>query len=276
MDYCFLNGDILSLQEARIGIDDIGVLRGYGVFDFLRVYNGEPFLFKEHMERLRNSASLLGLSVPYPEEDIKETIYSLIEKNQKKDANVRIVLTGGKAISGIDPDTENPTFFILMEEATLIPKEWIKEGVKLVSMEYKRPLPEAKTLDYLVPVRERKRMKEEGAVEILYFYDDLILEGSTSNIFLVKEEKIITPHEGVLRGTTRNFVIELAKKEGFEVEERDVKVEELEEAGEVFLTATNKEILPVSQIDDKGVGEGPGKVNSLLLKKFKEKTGSTT
>ncbi len=266
-----MNGEIIPLKEASLELNDIGVLRGYGVFEFLRAYNGKPFLFEEHMKRFENSARSLFIEPPFPKEEIKDVIKRLIEKNGKKDVNIRIVLTGGKAINGIEFDPTNPTLFILLEEVIPIPRSSLEKGVKLISLEYKRNIPSAKTTEYLVPIKERDRMKKEGATEVLYIADGKVLECSTSNFFLVNEKKVITPAKDILMGTTRGFVLDIAR-EFFDVEERDVKVEELGSAQEAFITATNKEVLPVTLVDDKTIGDGNvGPVASLLVNEFKKR-----
>jgi len=272
MEYCFLNGEIIPLKEASLGLDDMGVLRGYGAFEFLRAYNGNPFLFKEHMNRFERSAHLLSLKLPLSHDKIKDIIEHLIEKNGKKDVNIRMVLTGGKATNGIEFDPENPTFFILLEEVVSISQASLEKGVKLVSLEHQRKLPSAKTTDYILPVKERKRMKEEGATEILYTSDGVILECSTSNFFLIDEGKVITPAKNILMGTTRKFILNIAR-DFFDVEERDqIEIEKLESAQEAFITATNKEILPVICVDDTIIGNGKvGSVTSFLMRKFKER-----
>lgn len=268
--FCFLNGKILPLSEAKVGIDDIGLLRGYGIYDGLAAFRGKPFRFSDHWERFLSGAHILNLNVPVTEEKAEKVIIELLEKNEfgKERANIRMILTGGKTISGIEYDFENPTFYILAEKWEQLPQNLYEKGAKLVTYRHMRELPEYKTTNYIRAANLQGFKKEEGAVEILYVYDGEVLECATSNIFIVKNKTIITPDENVLKGITRKVVLKLAANK-YKTEERPVKEEELKVADEVFITSSFKDVLPIAAIDDFEIGGGKvGDVTKGLMGEF--------
>lgn len=267
--YCGLNGKIVSNGKLILPINDLGVLRGFGIFEFLRTYNGRIFLAKEHLTRLEKSAKLLGLPLPYTRQEITEQIETLIKKNKMSEANIRIIVTGGPTNDAISP-IGKPNFFILVEKQTEWPKSVFINGVKLITFNHCRELNCAKTLNYLTAVKLQSLRKQKNAFEILYVSCDLVLECTTSNFFIVKNNTLITAKNNVLLGTTRNFTIKLAKKFNLKIEERDLKIAEIKTADEAFLTATNKEIVPVVKIDNTKIGNGKvGPICKKLLAEFR-------
>lgn len=272
MQYCYLNGKIVPLEKALIRIDDIAIFRGYGVFDFLRTYNGKPFLLQEHLLRLKNSARALSLRVPISDKEVEEIVFKLLKKNKMQDAQVRIILTGGQTINGMGYDATKPTFAILIEPLALPPTECYIKGGKLMTNTHMRHFPTSKTISYLNTIALNAEKKKQGAIEVLYLFHDYVLECSVSNFFLVKGNKVITPKENVLLGMTRNLLVDLLAKD-FTIEERDIHVSELKDADEVFITATNKEVLPIVQIDDMKIGNGKiGEKTKKIMQLFADYT----
>ncbi len=275
--YCYLNGKIVPAAKARVHPEDIGFLRGYGVFEFLRTYGERPFLCGEHIKRLKNSAKLLNLKLPLSEQELKTAINKIISKNGFKNSTVRIILTGGKTKDGMTFDS--PSLLILAGEFKHPPAGLTEKGIKLITLEHQRELPEAKTLNYVSAVRlYNARAKKEGAFEILYTHNGRVLECSTSNFFIFSEKiskggksaVLVTPKKGVLKGVTRNLVVRLAR-EKFKVEEREIETSELKSAKEAFITATNKEIIPVARIGARKIGNGKvGENTEILMKMFKD------
>jgi len=267
--YCFFNNKIIPVKKIRISPNDLGILRGYGVFDFLRTYDGKPFLLKEHLIRFRNSAKTLNIEVPYGDEKIAEIIHKLLRRNKVKDVNVRIVLTGGPSHDA--KTITSPTFYILIEEIHDLPKEYFIDGIKVITVNHKRENPGAKTLNYMKAISIGIERESEGAYEIVYAPEGNVLEATTSNIFIIKNGALITPKDGILIGTTRNFVIDIAK-EMFEVIEKPIIIDELYSADEVFLTATNKEILPVTEVNDRIIGNKKvGENTKKLIEMFRNR-----
>ena len=261
--YCYINGKIVPLEKARISPKDIGLLRGYGVFDFLRTINGKTFLCEEHIERLRNSAKLFKIKLPVDDDELREITDKLILKNGFKESSVRFVLTGGETRDGMD--FNSATLLILVEKSKTPPAKLYKTGVKLITLEHKRELPKAKTLSYISAVRlYNSDLKKEKAFEILYTDNGRVLECSTSNFFIFRGGELITPKNDVLLGVTRNLVLKLARRD-FKIREREIKARELRFADEAFITASNKDILPVVNIDGKTIGNGKVGENTQKL-----------
>ena len=242
----FLNGKIVPESGLKLPAKDLAILRGYGVFDFMRTYNNKVFLFDEHFKRLSSSAELMGLKLPYGRNYIERKITELIRLNGIRNPNIRIVLTGGCG-------KEN--MFVIIEKSHAIPDKNYHNGIKLISQEYLRDFPEAKTINYANLYKQRASMDKKGAFEVLYHSGGKLLECSTSNIFIFKNNQLITPNKNILMGCTRNFVIELARND-FKAIERDIRHNELKSAQEAFITATNKEIMPVVKIDGNNIGDG--------------------
>jgi branched-chain amino acid aminotransferase len=270
-NYCCFNGKIVPANSALICPDDLGVLRGYGVFDVMKTVNGKIFLFGEHFKRLSDSADYLGVELPVKKTEIETIIKKLISKNKINQASIRIALTGGRSADAMRFDSQTPTFYILVSEFKPLKKELFKNGIKLATVNRGRDMAEIKTTNYIAAVKNiNERQKKEKFFEILYVSNGIVLEASTSNFFAFIGGKLIAPKDNILKGITRNLVIKLAKKE-FEVEERELKIDELNLATEAFITATNKDTVPVVQIDDKKIGDGkPGKNTKRLMEIFEE------
>lgn len=270
-DYCYLNGKILPFDKAFLNLDDLGALRGYGVFEVLKTVNSRIFLYDEHFERLKNSAAYLGIKIPLKKSEIEEIIKKLIFKNKIKQATIRIVLTGGRSPDAMIFNPKTPTFYILVSEYKALNEKMFKNGVNLKTVFYARDFSEFKTTNYIEAVKIiNGKQKKEKFFEILYVKDGKILEAATSNFFVFLGDTLITPRDFVLKGITRNLVLKLAEN-NFDIEERDLKIEELPRVSETFISATNKDILPVVKIDNKIIGEGkPGKNTIRLIEVLKE------
>ena len=249
--------------------DDLGVLRGYGVFDVMKTVNGKIFLFDEHFKRLSDSADYMGVRLPAGKKEIENVIKKLTSKNKIKQASIRIILTGGRSANAMHFDSKTPTFYILVSEFRPLKEELFKNGAKLATVNRGRDMAEIKTTNYIAAVKNiNERQKKENFFEILYVSNGTVLEASTSNFFALVGGKLVAPKDNILKGITRNLVIKLAKKK-FEVEERELKMNELNLAAEAFIVATNKDIVPVVQIDDKKISDGkPGKNTKRLMEIF--------
>ncbi|QQS61556.1 MAG: aminotransferase class IV [Candidatus Moraniibacteriota bacterium] len=268
----YLNGEYVSLDVPALHLRDLGFLRGYGVFDVSRVFEGKIFRHKEHWHRLKKSAQILGLSLPITQQEhgiIIQKLLSLNEKNNKDALAIRTVLTGGVSEGGFLPEGKE-TFSILIEDVHVLPITNYTYGVSLETLEHKRYFPEAKTIDYITPIAFRKKYPEKKDIfEILYVWEGRILEASTSNISIVKNGSIFSPKEDVLGGITRLVALQIAQAGNISVYEENVSLEQFFDADEVFITASNKKIVPVISVDGKKIGEGvPGKITKFLLKEY--------
>ena len=265
--FCFINGEILPSEKAVIGVDDLGLTRSYAVFDFMRTYNGKPFLIKDHLARLRNSGNSLHLSLNYTDDEISEFVAELLSKNEIKEAGIRFLLTGGNSIN--NTSFEKPNFIIVLEDLPSYPNEYYTNGVKLITYEYQREVAASKTTDYLNALRLSPIIKNANAFDMLYYFGAEVLELTRNNIFIVKDKTIITPKENVLLGITRKHVIELAQGQ-FSMEERKITLPELWAADEVFVTGTTKKIIPVNRIDHVIYSKSPGEITKKMMQLFND------
>jgi len=266
---CYFNGKICDLKDVRISPYDIGLLRGYGVFDVMCTANGKPFLFDEHFARLKKFAKEIKLELPFSREEFGRILNKLLKANGFKKSTIRTVLTGGPSSNAYVPDGK-PTCFILIEKFAPLPKEAYEKGMGVVTLGFGRQFPEIKITNYLEAIRNQDIKNKKGAAEITYIQDGKVLENSTSNIFIFKGDILVTAKDGILRGATRNLVVKLAKKR-FKVEEREVSEKEFREAREVFMTGSNKDVVPVVKIDGKKVGDGKvGKNTKAIMELFRE------
>ncbi len=269
--YCFLNGKFIKESDAKISINDIGLHRGFGIFEVLRTYNGKAFLLDNHLKRLVNSSKEIGLKVPFTNKEIAGFIDKLIIKNKHKDSLIKILVTGGESEDGITLGSKS-TFVILDKKLKEPGKELYKKGVKLITFEHERIIPSAKTLNYLQLIKSQKNLKKERALTLLYVSKGKVLEGSTCNIFIFKGKKLITPKDGILKGITRELTINLANKV-FTVVQKEVKIKDLLSSDEAFITSTTKGIVPLVKVDNYTIGNGkPGKNTEKLIKIFDEYT----
>ena len=264
---CYVNGEIKPAEEGVIGISDLSVQRGYGVFDYGRTYNGKLFHFEENLKRFRSSASELHMVPPVSDMRIREIAEELIEGSDLRTPAVRMILTGGYSET-----LDAPNFIIIAEELPTYPNEIYEEGVRIIKYEYQRELPHIKSINYLNAIRLEPLKRERNASDILYHSAIGITECPRNNFFVFMGDTLVTPSDGVLHGVTRNIVLKLAAPY-FRVEERRVDVEELGTADEAFVTSTTKGVLPVTEIDDSAVGEGKvGERSRTLMRLLDEYT----
>ena len=257
------------VTDPTLSLFDLSVIRGFGIFDFLRTYHKKPFKLSEHVDRLFRSARQLGITVPKTKSQIEKIVLAGIRKSSYPECIARIVVSGGVSPDGISK-TENSTFAVLFIEAHDFPKSYYTQGVKIISREFERAFPQSKSLNYLTAVNVLPEAKKENAVEVLYTnHNGHILEGTTSNFFAVIGGKLVTPKKEILFGITRGVVIELAEKLKIPVIETDLLYSQIPLFDEAFLTASNKEVMPVVKIDDQRVGNGKvGKTTEQLIESY--------
>lgn len=261
------NNLIIDHDKAYAHVSDLALLRGYGVFDFFRLVGLQPLFFDDHLERFYNSASQLRLTCPVSKEELKALILKIISINKIQNSGIRMVLTGGESPNGYS--IGNPTLFVINEPINPLPENHFTEGIKLITHEYLRDIPEVKTINYLMGIYNLPKIHEQGATDQLYHWNGKISELTRSNFFIVDQNgTIATPGNGILKGINRAHVLQIAKSK-YDVEERDVHLDELKNCKEAFITGTTKKVMPVRQVDDIVIGNGPlGKVTSDLQKLF--------
>lgn len=267
---CFLNGQLLPLKDAKIGIFDLGVLRGFGIYEGITSFDGKPFHYDAHWDRFERSAKPLGLRIPFSKDEVREAMRTLIARNAPgQRATLRMALTGGLAEGGIEHVPGRETLFITAEPAVPLPPELYGNGGTLITYEHERFMPEAKTIHYITAVTLQGKRKAAGAIEILYTSKGDMLECATSNAMIVKDGAVITPKDRVLPGITRLVTLELAREAGIPVEERPVSMDEVFAADEFFMTSSFKDIVPIVSIDGKAIGNGaPGPLTRRLMELF--------
>jgi branched-chain amino acid aminotransferase len=264
----FFNGKIQPIESTFMQINDLGLLRGYGLFDYFRTYNGRPFQWDLYWERFVNSAKILRIPVPIQKDEAFGVVNELIKLSNLEDLAIRIVLTGGYSENGIS--SKSPNLLIVSEEIHPVKPEEYNNGIKIIAYDYLRDLPELKSTDYKHLMILQSDIKNAGSTDVLFMKDGEISELSRSNVFHFEGDKLITPARNILKGITRRTVIELARPH-FEVIERPVKVNEFVNADEIFTTSSTKRILGIVQIDDEVIANGRvGEKTKFLMRLFDE------
>ena len=264
--FVWVNDSLIPSDEANLNIADLAVQRGYGIFDFFKTIDGQPVFLEDHLDRLFRSAVLMRLELKQSRDEIRSKIKRLIESNNLNDSGIKVILTGGFSPDGFNIAEPN---LIISQQGFQIPRTMSEKGVSILTHEYQRQFSNAKTLDYLQAIWLQPILKEKKADDVLYYSDGLLRECPRANIFIVtKDQKVLTPESGMLKGVTRKHVLEISGAM-YVTEARDVSLEELRNAGEVFITSTTKNILPVVQVDGYGIGDGnPGEVSRTLAKEY--------
>lgn len=270
MNIYYVDGEFTPEDRASIPVNDLGVIRGYGVFDFLRTYNMRPFFLEEHIRRLEASARLIELAMPATRREIYGITLETLSRNRGNmaEAEIRIVVTGGMSPDGITPQGAS-RLLVMVAPHHSYPAEWYRDGAAVVTIPDERYLPGAKTTNYIPAILALSRARRQGAVESIYIdRNHRLLEGTTSNLFAFIGDRLVTPGASVLPGITRKVVLGLAGME-FQVEVRDIHRDEVRLMDEIFLTSSNKEVLPVVSMDALPVGGGiPGPRTRRIMERF--------
>jgi branched-chain amino acid aminotransferase len=245
------------------------------VFDFLRTYNGTPFKLREHLLRLERSANAIWLDLSHTLDEIETIIHDTFQRNNLPEANIRIVVTGGVSTDGITP-VDKSGLIVLVTPTRTYPVEYYEQGVKVITVEIERYIPGAKTINYIPAIMALEQARTAGAVEALYVdRHQYILEGTMTNFFIFQGNQLITPKDNILPGITRAVVLELAQGR-FEIVKRPLTFDDLLRADEAFISASNKEIMPVDHVNNGQIGNGlPGPNTRRLMKDFHEYTWSS-
>ncbi len=273
MNVFYVAGEFLPENEAVISVNDIGLLRGYGVFDFMRTYNRRPFCLEDHISRLANSARLIDLALPCSESEVSDITMKTLERNpDHAEANIRLVVTGGISPDAITPSNKTK-LLVMVTGLHHCPAEWYQKGAAVITTNDERYIPDAKSTNYIPGILALSRARQQGAIESIYVdrYGH-ILEGTTTNFFAFIGDKLVTPGASILPGITRKVVLKLVQGE-FDVEIRDIHRDEMRLLDEVFLTASNKEVVPVVRTDDRIIGDGkPGERTRRIMQLFADYT----
>lgn len=275
MDIYYVNGQFVADEKAQISVNDLSVIRGYGVFDFLRTYNGIPFHLDAHLERLERSARLIGLKMPHPKAEISEIVLATLARNHHQESNIRIVVTGGLSSDGITPG-DSPRLLVMVTGVKPMPAEWYTKGAKVITSHVDRFIPGAKSINYIPAILCQAEARSQQAMEAMYVdRNGFVQEGTTSNLFAFINDKLITPPcDRVLPGITRQVVLDLAKS-AFSIVERQLHKDEIRLFDEALLTSSIREVVPITAIDSVKIGSGkPGIRSQKIMQLFRDTTNA--
>jgi len=264
----FLNGQFVDEDSLLVSVRDLGYARGYAIFEFMMTHNGRPFMLEKYMDRLFRSSEAVSLDLPWSKGQISDWVMQTLGANKSIQGEkvIRVTISGGSSF-GLAP-AEVPTIAIVIDARfPHIPGDYTN-GVHVLLSEFERYVPQAKTNNYIEAVRQFRAAPSE-IDEIIYHSGGMIREGTMSNLFAVIGGSLVTPETGILEGITRDVILnELSLS--VQAEARDFSVEDLLGASEVFITATGKEIMPVTKINNVPVGDGSvGRITKEVATEFR-------
>ena len=261
----YLNGKFLPIDEARVPVLDRGFIFGDGVYEVIPAYARQPFELDGHLERLEASMAGIGLTNPHSRAEWAKLVSEVIAKNEPQNQAVYLQVTRGVAPRDHPfPKGVAPTVFMMAGPLKPVPTEQIENGVAAVSLVDNRWLRcNLKTTSLLANVLLRQAAVEAGAAECVLFRDGFLTEGSASNIFAVKAGKVLAPPKSnlILPGITYDVILDLAREGGVPVDVRPIPEDEARGADELWLSSSSKEVLAITTLDGKPVGNGrPGPI----------------
>ncbi|MCS7191417.1 MAG: branched-chain-amino-acid transaminase [Armatimonadetes bacterium] len=275
----WINGELVPKSQAKVSVFDHGFLYGDGVFEGIRAYNGKVFMLDEHIDRLYESAKSICLVIPLEKEQMKKAILQTLKVNGLLNAYIRVVVSRGEGDLGLDPrKCLKPNIVIITDKIELFPDELYERGIEIVTVSVRRNSPQSlnpnlKSLNYLNNILAKIEATNAGKPEgLMLTLDGYVAEGTGENIFIVKRKELFTPpaYMGILKGITRQVVIELAKEMGYPTNETVLTLHDVYNADECFLTGTGAEIVPVVKVDGRIIGDGfPGTVTKSLIQRFR-------
>lgn len=275
MSIGYVNGRFVDLNEPVIPIDERGHQFGDGVYEVIRVYNKKPFMLREHLERLKTSAEAIKLKLDQTLEQYEQLIKEAIEKSALTDCDVYLQITRGVAVRNhLFPDVSVSTT-MTVRPAKQLPRHLRENGVSAIFHDDERWANcYIKSLNLLPNILAKQTAHEKGSYEAILVRDEYVTEGSSSNVFIVKNGTIYTTplSKHILSGITRMAVKSIIKTEGLTLVEEKFTKEDVLESDEVFITSTTSEILPIVTVDGQKIGTGkPGEIATTLYQKFQEK-----
>jgi branched-chain amino acid aminotransferase len=277
----YLDGKFVDESEAKISVFDHGLLYGDGVFEGIRVYQGNVFRLDEHLERLEYSAKALLLKMPWSRKEIADATLETCRQNGLTDGYIRLVVTRGVGDLGLSPWLcPVPSIFIIASKIALYPAEHYTSGLSIVTVPTRRinsaALPPAvKSLNYLNNILAKIEARQAGALEAIMLNDQgYVAECTGDNIFIVHKGVIFTPaaSQGALKGITRSAILDIAIELGITLKEVDLTRYDVWNADECFLTGTAAEVIPVVKLDGREIGSAkPGPITQRVLESFRRR-----
>ncbi|RAR40808.1 branched-chain-amino-acid transaminase [Paenibacillus sp. MDMC362] len=278
--WIYLDGEFVTKENAKVSVFDHGFLYGDGIFEGIRIYNGNIFKCKEHLDRLYDSAKSIDLVIPLAYDELLEAMAETIRRNDMRNGYIRFVVSRGAGNLGLDPRRcPKPTVLIIVEQLAIYSEEAYLNGLKAVSVAQRRNIPDAlnpkiKSLNYLNNILVKIQSNFAGADEaIMMNAQGYVTEGSGDNIFIVKNGVVTTPpcYLGALEGITRQAIIDLCDKLGIKLKEEPFSMHDVYIADEVFFTGTAAEVIAAREIDGRMIGKGQaGPITLQLLEEFRK------
>lgn len=267
--YSFFNSEFLPADKTYIHVSDLATQRGYGIFDFFKVVNGRPLFLDDYFDRFYRSAEAMRLTLWLSRPELEKVIRELIAKNGQPDCGIKMILTGGYSPDGYE--IASPNLIVTQHTLSMPGPAVIEKGIKVITHEYVRDIPHVKSINYIMGIWLQKQMKDQQAADVLYHMNGDVSEFPRCNVFIVKDDNtVVTPKDRALHGITRKNILSLSGKR-FDIEEAKVRLTDVLNAREVFLTSTTKRIVPIVQVDDKIIGGGkPGQITIALLEQLLE------
>lgn len=271
----YLNGQKVDYENAKISIEDRGFQFGDGLYEVIHVYNKRFFHLDRHLARLQQGAEEIYLNLDFGLSNLENICRRAVKESGYDDALVYIQVTRGSAVrQHAFPHNTSCTWLVIVRECKGNPPEFYENGVTCITVPDERwGRCNIKTVQLLANCIAKEKAKRAGAFEAIFHKDGSVIEGSSSNVFIVKDNKLIThPADNkILNGITRGVVLEIATREKLEYAEQVFSLDELFDADEIFLTGTTTEIMPVVKVDGKIIGDGvPGSLTRLLQKYYKK------
>jgi branched-chain amino acid aminotransferase len=274
----WLDGKWYDRDTATVSVYDHGLLYGDGVFEGIRIYGGKIFRLAEHLERLYDSAHAIWMTIPMPRDEMATVTEEAVRRSGITEGYIRHLVTRGVGDLGLDPrKCPRPSVIIIVDTIKLWPEEVYETGLKVVTAGTPIPQreslsPRVKSLNYMAHILAKIEGAQAGADEVLMLDSaGSVAEGSGQNIFVVKHGVISTPpiYAGILKGVTRDVVIDLARGAGYEVRETMLNRYDVYTADEAFFTGTAAELVGIRQVDGRLIGAGKsGPVTRDLRTRF--------
>lgn len=280
----FLDGHLVDKADAVVSVFDHGLLYGDGIFEGIRLYDGNVFRLDEHLERLEYSAKALMLTIPMTRAELAEALCETCRVNGLTNGYIRLVVTRGVGDLGLSPWLcPKPSVIIIADKIALYPAEHYEKGLAIVTVATRRMSPAAlspaiKSLNYLNNIMAKMEARQAGALEAIMLNEQgLVAECTGDNVFTVHKGKIYTPsaQQGALRGITRDAIFAIAKELDIPMQEHELTRYDVWNADECFLTGTGAEVIPVVKLDGRQIGAGaPGPIFKRVLESFRARVRS--
>ena len=277
----YIDGKFYPKADAKVSVFDHGFLYGDGIFEGIRLYEGNVFRLEEHLERLEMSAKAIMLQLPWTRKEIADIVCESCRRNNLTDGYIRLIISRGVGDLGLSPKTcPKPSIICIADKITLYPEALYTTGMKIITAATRRISPAAlppmiKSLNYLNNILAKMEALQHGYHECIMLNDQgYVAECTGDNIFLIHKGRLLTPasHAGALIGITRQVALEVAEQLGLKLCETNLTRYDVWNADECFLTGTAAEVIPVIEVDGRTIGNGkPGPMTARILESFRKK-----